>query len=298
MKTSFARQMVMDGGISIQLRTNLFLGSREMGERLLHYLVQREGVFTPEVFDGGAVTAHKKVKFDPDDLGLPLKAWTHDRYSLGILAERRHPIKVQVSVSSTEFTMFDHVGLTVCLDRNGSLDPKRVNWFVENVSAKGMLQVGKGLYDLVQPNWGYIKNDFYEHLIGDVLDEHGNVIESNPPKGPARSALRGLFWANLFGPEYVDMFGREKLSSAPVHRVEPLPDGGLALYLSESPFDASKPEYQTQKNQLFNYLSEDAFSGKLLPSFRMGPGRKVKNARPLVETKGLRDDIFWHESQK
>jgi hypothetical protein len=255
-------------------------------------------VFVPEVFDGGEVTGHKKVRFDPADLGLPLKAWTHDRYSLGILAERRHPIKVHFSVSPTDFMMFDHVSLTVCLDTNGGLDIGKVAWFTENIGADKMVQLAREFYSLIDASWGYIQNDFHEHLIGDVLDEHGNVIEGHPPKGSARWALRGLFWANFFGPEYVDIFGREKLTSAPVHKVEPLPNGGLALFLSESPFEASKPEYQKQKNQLFDYLGEDAFNGKLLPSFRMGPGRKVRNARPLVETGGFRDDIFWHDSPK
>lgn len=64
------------------------------------------------------------------------------------------------------------------------------------------------------------------------------------------------------------------------------------MLLSESPFDASKPEYVGLKKRLYDYLGEDAFTGKALPTFRVGEGRKKRDSRPLRETGGVRDDIF------
>src|SRR3989442_13664967 len=80
--------------------------------------------------------------------------------------------------------------------------------------------------------------------------------------------------------------------SAPGYRSEELQDGGVILQLSSSPFDASKPEYADTKQRLYDYLGEDAFTGKTLPKFRIGEGRKKRDARPLRETGGLRDNIF------
>jgi len=51
---------------------------------------------------------------------------------------------------------------------------------------------------------------------------------------------------------------------------------GFLLLLSASPFDSAKPE----KKRFYDYLGEGVFMGKLLPNFRVGPGRKMKDARP------------------
>src|SRR5439155_12634840 len=117
----------------------------------------------------------------------------------------------------------------------------------------------------------------------------GRVKGFSAPRGTARQALQGVFWANFVGPEYVQVLGEERLDKSPAYKVEKLPDGGMLLLLSESPFDASKDEYQARKQQLRSYLGVDAFNGKLLPRFRGGPGRKVRDASPLTDTGGIHD---------
>jgi hypothetical protein len=108
--------------------------------------------------------------------------------------------------------------------------------------------------------------------------------------------LPGLFWANLLGPEYVEMWGREYLLSAPCRKTEELSDGSIVLYLADSPLDASKSGYQGAKQQLHAYLGYEAFEGKRYPQFRtVGPWRKKRRARPLVQTGGLLDDVFSEE---
>ena len=49
--------------------------------------------------------------------------------------------------------------------------------------------------------------------------------------------LPDLYWLTIFGPPYVDHFGRERLLSVPAFRVEELPYGGIWIQLSESPLD-------------------------------------------------------------
>ena len=267
-----------DGGISLQLRTNLFLGTAEMGEKILRYLVGVGDIFIPEVFDGGKLTGGRKVKFDPGDLGLPLKGWVDERYSLGIIAERHRPVDSSLCVSATDFLMFDHLGLRV--------DSK---WFVDKARLDKFVAIAKDLYVITGANSGYIQNWRLERALGEITDEHGKLVGYKAPG--VQWSLRGIFWANFFGPEYVQMFGRDRLLSAPWYKTEDLPDSGLLLLISESPFDADKPDYQERKKQIYAHLGDDAFTGNLLPEFRTD-GRKKKDARPLIQSGGVRDDIF------
>jgi len=275
------------------LRTNLFLGKGEMGEEILKVLLGHNGIFVPEVFDTGSPDG-RMLGFDANDLSLPLKTWAEGQHVLGIVAKRRKPLTVFFEVSATKFRMFDYVALNISLDRKGILDPVRVEFFNTNVGIEEYVNLAKSLYSVVKPNWGFISNDFCEHAIGTTLNADGNIVGYNPPD--VRWSLMGLFWANFFGPEYVAMFSREKLLAAPCHKVEVLPDGGILLLLSESPFDASEPAYQAKKRELTDYLGPEVFNGSRLPQFRVGPGRKVRDARPTIETRGVLDDIFWHAS--
>jgi len=269
---------VGDAGLHLELRTNLFLGTREMGERILRYLAQAGDVFLPELFDGGELTGGKKVKIDPQDLKVPLDGWVNNRYSLGIIGERHYPVEMSLVVSASDFIMFDHVGLSI-----------ESKWFSGKERLEKLQTVAKDLYTITKANSGYIQNWRSERILGETVDEHGNITGFNAPK--VRWTLKGLFWANFFGPEYVEMFGRDKLLSAPWHRSEELSDGGLLLFISESPFDAAKPDYQSLKMKLYSHLGDDAFRGNRLPRFRT-QGRKKRDARPLIQSGGVRDDVF------
>jgi hypothetical protein len=85
--------------------------------------------------------------------------------------------------------------------------------------ALGQLRLVCDLCPLLEPAYGWI-------------DERG----SNSPRmcevGP--ESLRYLFWANIFGPEYVDYLGREFLSEAPGWYLVDLPYGGALYVVSES----------------------------------------------------------------
>jgi len=269
---------VGDAGIHLELRTNLFLGTREMGDRILSFLAQTGDIFIPEFFDGGKLTNGSKVKFDPKNLTLPLNVWVDDPHSLGILAQRHNPVEVSIVISASDSLMFDHIGMSV-----------DSAWFTSPEQLRRFVSVAKGLYGIIHANNGYIQNWQSERLVGELTDEYGNLIGYMPPK--ERWLLKGLFWINFFGPEYVTMFGRDRLLSAPWTKIEELPDGGFLTLISESPFDASKPEYQKRKKALYKYFGDEVFTGSLLPPFRT-EGRKKRDARPLIQTGGVRDDIF------
>lgn len=283
---------IRDGGISIELRTNQFLGTKVMAQKVLHTLINAGGVFVPESIDG----SKGRIPFDSSDLTIPVKGWTEgwvageEKYSLGIGTQRLKPLKVLFHVSITDFVMFDSLRLYFCLDKKGVLDFERVKLFDRYVGLDKLIAIAKSFYDVTGANWGKMRNDFHEHSLGTHFDDEGNVRGWSPPK--VKNALPGLFWANFFGPEYVEMWGRDRLLSAPCYKVEELRDGGMMILLSKSPFDASKPDYGDMKQKLYDYLGDDPFTGKVLPIFRIEEGRKRRDARPLKETGGSRDDLF------
>lgn len=272
------KPVVGDAGIHLEFRTNKFLGTREMGKKILSFLIQTGDVFVPELFDGGKLTNGRKVRFDPSDFSLALDGWVDDRYSLGIIAERHDPIEVSIVVSASDFLMFDHFGLSI-----GSA------WFTSSERVSRFLSVANDLYSITEANNGYIQNWRSERVVGEITDKNGNITGYDPPR--TKWLLKGLFWANFFGPEYVRMFGRERLLSAPWHKIQNLSDGGLLLLISESPVDAAKPEYESFKQEIYEHLGMDAFTGTLLPEFRTD-GRKKRDARPLIQSGGIRDDVF------
>lgn len=75
--------------------------------------------------------------------------------------------------------------------------------------------------------------------------------------------LPDLFWSTLFGPPYVDLFGRERLRSAPAHHVDQIGDSQFAIQLSDDCTDFLRHpgEVARRREALRSYLGESAFSG-------------------------------------
>jgi hypothetical protein len=116
------------------------------------------------------------------------------------------------------------------------------------------LTVVKRLYFGLGASYGFVNT----HEMGQHFDkqgkEYGIAID-------LRRALPDIYWANLFGPEYVEMFGERKIMSAPGHRVEKLPDGGVLLTLTSSPFDfdTDRERFENRRVQLKQHLGIEAF---------------------------------------
>jgi hypothetical protein len=70
-----------------------------------------------------------------------------------------------------------------------------------------------------------------------------------------------LYWLTLFGPPYVKIFGRERLLSAPVYRVEELPYGGVSLQLTPSLTDltTNPEEFEETRRAVLDHLNCDVF---------------------------------------
>jgi hypothetical protein len=79
------------------------------------------------------------------------------------------------------------------------------------------LEIGKKLYEVLGPSFGWI--DLYYGL----LTTHEDVESLSLPR---------LYWANFFGPLYVEKIGRDKLLNAPAWKIEELVDSGILYVLA------------------------------------------------------------------
>jgi len=85
--------------------------------------------------------------------------------------------------------------------------------------AQALLKLAFNLYSILQPVFCWVDGAGY-----DTPNE----------KEIATFNLRKLMWANFYGPEYVDKYGREFLLNAPGWKKEELNDGGIAYIISPS----------------------------------------------------------------
>ncbi|NVB42804.1 hypothetical protein G6O69_33595 [Pseudenhygromyxa sp. WMMC2535] len=76
-----------------------------------------------------------------------------------------------------------------------------------------------------------------------------------------RKYLPNIHWGMVFGSPYIDLFGREKLLSAPAHRVWETPSGQIFLQLTSSLFDLEHDYEHVHKTRerVKEHLGADAF---------------------------------------
>ncbi len=120
-----------------------------------------------------------------------------------------------------------------------------------------------------------LKADFaYLHIVGEddlVRGETNGTISSGLILVSTHKLIRyipDLYWLTVFGSPYVEGFGRERLLSAPAHRVTELEYGGIMLQLSESPMDfvTDPVRLATIRRDVKQYLNPNAFFDESLPT--------------------------------
>lgn len=110
---------------------------------------------------------------------------------------------------------FAQESCSVHVSQDASLDDQ---WMVDPL-ALGQLLLAVDLSTPLSPAYGWI-------------DESGANLPFKPEPTPV--SLRYVFWANVFGPEYVRFLGHDFLAAAPGWRLVDLPGGGMLYVVSES----------------------------------------------------------------
>jgi hypothetical protein len=96
-----------------------------------------------------------------------------------------------------------------------------------------------------------------------------------------RTGLPTLYWRNLFGRPYVELFGRERLRSAPAFAVIEQPWGYALQLTPDPPGDASYGEYRQVRERVIEHLGRAAFGVEMaqhraqhVPEFGPFPARQ------------------------
>jgi hypothetical protein len=183
-----------------------------------------------------------RATFSPHTLEKALQFWVAlPPGSLGFYGERKRPISVRVWVHWVyrESKRFNELNLWI--DQKHSAIHGSESWLIE---------LARRLY-----LWGAIGYGYMWH----------EVVSSGRLGPTLERGLPGIYWANFFGPVYVDFFGREKFLTVPAYHKEELPDGGFLLLTAPSPLDYGRPEVQALQEAIIDHLGRDAFFEKAHP---------------------------------
>lgn len=137
----------------------------------------------------------------------------------------------------------------------------------ENVAE--FLEFSDELYDLFRPVYGEIshKKEWDSKTVVFEPIRIGNKMvnaEAHLPVQPTRG-VPGIFWANYFGPTFVNFYTQAKLEAAPGYSKKRLADGGYRVLTGSTPLNYLKPENQKMEQSLIEHLGPDTVFDKTTP---------------------------------
>jgi len=124
----------------------------------------------------------------------------------------------------------------------------------ETSSLGQLLNVLKELYQLLHASYGFVKTQ----EMGAHYNKRGKEFSAGID---LKRGLPDIYWANFFGPEYVRMFGDDRIKSTPAYKIEDLRDSGVLLLLTSSvfDFDNDKEAFERLRLQAKQHLGIEAF---------------------------------------
>ncbi len=93
-------------------------------------------------------------------------------------------------------------------------------------------------------------------------------------------SLHGIRWMTIFDKQYVDMFGKDKVLSAPCHRVEELPGGGALLLVTPTAEEMMTDEGRRKAEAVKDHLGRQYFVD---PKSDWKPGEHDYRQRPTPD---------------
>jgi len=104
--------------------------------------------------------------------------------------------------------------------------------------AQLMLKVGIELYTYLRPWYGWLDHSQHDFISFEAIRD--------------RKELDTIYWANFYGPQYVEKYGPNLFLDSPAWKKEKLPDSGIYLQLSEF---YTKPASGEEKLKLKDHFS-------------------------------------------
>lgn len=233
----------------------------EASDRLLTFMAKYDtGFFCPEKCD---VYEPIREIFDPNDLSEPIQ-WLSQPSGCVNLKKTR-PFSYTGFIENHRFS--NH-----WIDNNKIPEPRRPDpvfltewclWIHTKIlKLKGMeylIEFFKELFTVSQGEYGFLAmEDEYKKKNFLITKEKTGTLERFVGDNLERS-LPGIYWANIFGNNYVNWFGRSKFKSLPCHHEEELSDGGYLILSAQDPSLYNEVETQISEKVITDYLGRGAF---------------------------------------
>lgn len=128
-----------------------------------------------------------------------------------------------------------------------------------------LIEFAKKLYMAHQPEFGFIEN--------------GLLSGYTTQKSVAELKIPHIYWANFFGPAFVEFYGRDFFDNAPGWKVEFLDDGGC-LYVLSPDINRNKAGVQQLEQAVKDYFGVEAVRKKRKPK-KTRSGRHPDQPEPI-----------------
>ncbi len=249
--------------------TPRFLGRRSTAERFIDLLLRYGGMYVPEVWD---VEEPPRRKFKVSTSEDIVRAWTETDNNW-VLFSRARPARVETSVSILRIARFPFNFASVELADI---------LLTEQDSVKELLSFCTELCLLTEA--------------ARCVVAHAKQQRRQQPKViQAGGALEGIYWANFFGPPYIDFFGRQRLLTAPCLEVREVNENLILLLTAKSPLAPEMLDNDDIVEPIKDHLGRRAFPGPNypdepceVPEFDFGDSQQVVD---VTEPKTVEEKI-------
>jgi hypothetical protein len=141
--------------------------------------------------------------------------------SIVVSVHFRHSLLARDACAMTTDVPFGMAGLGYLANSRSVTIHQTVDPVTKNADdlVQGQLAIVRQTYSGLQPAYGWI-DELGENALPKKFDSIGKVAF--------------VFWANVFGPAFVEQFGKKFLAACPAHRVDWMEDGGAIVVSTET----------------------------------------------------------------
>jgi hypothetical protein len=237
----------------------------------------------PKKYNLGKTTNNRFKKFNYDEAIEKVRSLVNSEEQ-NILCfntfsdEDDYSLNIHISLRSTKaVNRFGNDALPNVI--NIDLDTK---FFESEEFVSRYLELAKNVYDLISPIYGMAHTGNDKRALYDQERWLGKIY------GTAGFFM--VYWANFLSPEGVSMQGGwDRISKAPVYRVEKLSDGGAFLLLAPSPLRPESDEFRSKQNELLSFFGlpiiDEAYFEKTKDQFDRFSSRKPENSNKTTSAK-------------
>jgi hypothetical protein len=253
----------------------------EAADRLLRFLAEYDsGFYCPERCD---VYEPIREIFDPDDLSDPIR-WL-SQPSGEVKVKKMKPFRYEGFVENKRVSHFwvDSVNPPEPIDRDRIFVTEWCIWLKTNIlklkSLEEIKQFFINLYLVSEGDYGFLTMEKDHENKNYLITEDKTGTSMRFVGTNLEQCLPGVYWANIFGPLYVDMFGEEKFSTIPCFSKEKLSDGSYFVQSAEDIRYFENPEMKNYVKDIIKHLGRKAFFDIRKPGRRCQVPDYVKRNR-------------------